>query len=87
MQVPGMPPAMKPGELYRRLGRIIETAITPSEPTPSHVGAGSTAAIYSSFTISHFGGIMGACPLSPAAALLIPARNAGISNAVTCARA
>jgi hypothetical protein len=30
MRIPGMPPAMKPEEIYRRLGRIIETA--PSMP-------------------------------------------------------
>jgi hypothetical protein len=30
MRVPGMPPAMKPEELYRRLGRIIE--IAPAAP-------------------------------------------------------
>jgi hypothetical protein len=35
MRVPGMPPAMKPEELYRRLGRIIEAAPPPPEPALS----------------------------------------------------
>jgi len=41
MRIPGMPPAMKPEELYRRLGRIIEMApAPPNESGPVVSGQG-----------------------------------------------